>query len=144
MKRELSTDREAADEKLAKKIRLDRSMVFKKETHEKQFCFNKDVREKISHYSCLTTPWRVKCCVVHEGLKWEILVSLVSDNEYLTACVHFPLFPCSMFITCDSYCFVSFCSSGWRDCPHGRQWQRTYCCGTVAPLQWGPGGRAGQ
>ena len=22
------------------------------------------------HYSSLTTPWRVKCCVVHEGLKW--------------------------------------------------------------------------
>ena len=26
----------------------DRSMVFKKKTHEKQFCFNEDVREKIS------------------------------------------------------------------------------------------------
>ena len=48
MKRELSTEREAADERLAKKIRLDRGMVFKKKTHEKQFCFNEDVREKIS------------------------------------------------------------------------------------------------
>ena len=73
-----------------------------------------------------------------------ILVSLASDNEYLTASVHFPLFPCSMFITCDSYCFVSFCSSVGLDCPRVGQWQGTYRCGTVAPLQWGPGGPGGQ
>ena len=57
MKRELSTEREAADEGLAKKIRLDRDMVFKKKTHEKQFCFNEDVREKISAANSLdSTP----------------------------------------------------------------------------------------
>ena len=44
----LSAEREAADKRLAKKIWLDRSMVFKKKMHEKQFCFNEDVREKIS------------------------------------------------------------------------------------------------
>ena len=56
MKREFSTEREAADERLAKKIRLDRGMVFKK-THEKQFCFNEDVREKISAANSLdSTP----------------------------------------------------------------------------------------
>ena len=47
MKRELSTEREAANESLAKRIRLDRGLVFKKKTHEKQYCFNEEVREKI-------------------------------------------------------------------------------------------------
>ena len=48
MKRELSSEREAASESLAKRIRLDRGLVFKRKTHEKQHCFNEEVREKIS------------------------------------------------------------------------------------------------
>ena len=39
----LLAEREAADERLVKKIRLDHSMVFKK-MHKKQFCFNEDIR----------------------------------------------------------------------------------------------------
>ena len=48
MKRELSTEREAANESLTKRIRLDRGLVFKKKQYEKQYCFNEEVREKIS------------------------------------------------------------------------------------------------
>ena len=56
MKREFSAEREAADERLAKKIRLDRGMVFKKKTHEKQLCFNEDVREKSPQLQIPLTP----------------------------------------------------------------------------------------
>ena len=45
MKRELSTEREAANESLTKRIR---GLVFKKKQYEEQYCFNKEVREKIS------------------------------------------------------------------------------------------------
>jgi hypothetical protein len=37
MKRELSTEREAADEKLVKKIKLEKAPSFRKTGHEKQF-----------------------------------------------------------------------------------------------------------
>ena len=47
MKREFSTEREAANESLVKRIRLDCGLVFKK-THEKQYCLNEEVRGKIS------------------------------------------------------------------------------------------------
>ena len=47
MKRELSMEREAANKSLAKRIRLDRGLVFTKKTHEKQYCFNKEIQEKI-------------------------------------------------------------------------------------------------
>ena len=42
------------------------------------------------------------------------------------------------------HCLVSFRSSVWKDCPHCGQCQRTYWCGAVSPLQWGPGGSAGR
>ena len=48
MKRELWTEREAANESLTKRIRLDRGLVFKKKQYEKQYCFNEEVRGKIS------------------------------------------------------------------------------------------------
>ena len=48
MKRELSTEREADNESLTKRIRLDRGLVFKKKQYEKQYCFNEEVGKKIS------------------------------------------------------------------------------------------------
>ena len=41
------TEREAANESLVKRIRLDCGLVFKK-THEKQYCLNEEIRGKIS------------------------------------------------------------------------------------------------
>lgn len=56
MKREL--EREAANERLVKCIRLEKAPSFKKKGHEKQFRFNEEVREKIAIASdCLVaTP----------------------------------------------------------------------------------------
>ena len=48
MKRELSAEREAADEKLVKKIKLEKAPSFRKKGHEKQFRHNEEVRLKLS------------------------------------------------------------------------------------------------
>ena len=48
MKRELSAEREAADEKLVKKIKLEKAPTFRKNGHEKQFRHNEEVRLKFS------------------------------------------------------------------------------------------------
>ena len=48
MKRELSTEREAANEKLVKKIKLEKIPSFGKKGHEKQFHHNEEVRLKLS------------------------------------------------------------------------------------------------
>ena len=42
MKRELAEEREAANERLVKQIRLEKAPSFKKKGHEKQFRFNED------------------------------------------------------------------------------------------------------
>ena len=47
MKRELMDERESADERLVKKIRLDAKPTFKKKSHEMQFHFNEQVRDKL-------------------------------------------------------------------------------------------------
>ena len=48
MKRELSTEREAANEKLVKKLKLEKAPTFRKKGHEKQFRHNEEVRLKFS------------------------------------------------------------------------------------------------
>ena len=48
MKRELSTEREAANEKLVMKIKLEKIPSFRKKGHEKQFRHNEEVRLKLS------------------------------------------------------------------------------------------------
>ena len=47
MKRELKEERESADDRLVKKIRLDSKPTFKKKGHEQQFVYNEQVREKL-------------------------------------------------------------------------------------------------
>ena len=47
MKRKLSDDREAADERLIKKMRLNKGLKFKKKSNEKQYQFNERVQEKL-------------------------------------------------------------------------------------------------
>ena len=43
MKRELSAEREVADDKLLKRIKLDKAPVFKKKGNEKQYRHNEEV-----------------------------------------------------------------------------------------------------
>ena len=76
LKRELAGDREAADERLLKKMRLEKSPIFKKKTHEKQFKFN----EEVSCKDCLSeTPPAVEKAktLLEEGAK------LVSERQKL-------------------------------------------------------------
>jgi coproporphyrinogen III oxidase-like Fe-S oxidoreductase len=47
MKRELSEDREAADERLIKKMRLNKGLQFKKKSNKKQHQFNETVQDKL-------------------------------------------------------------------------------------------------
>ena len=47
LKRELAGDREAADERLLKKMKLEKAPTFKKKAHEKQYLFNKEVASKL-------------------------------------------------------------------------------------------------
>ena len=47
LKRELAEEQEAAHERLAKRMKLDRAPIFKKKAHEKQYYFNETVKDKI-------------------------------------------------------------------------------------------------
>ena len=62
LKRELASDREAADERLIKKLKLEKpGPSFKKKTHEKQYHFNEEVSSKLeaaSAYPRSLLPWR--------------------------------------------------------------------------------------
>lgn len=51
MKKEMRQEREAADERLVKRIKLDPIPTFKKKGHEKQFRFNSSVEEKLDDIS---------------------------------------------------------------------------------------------
>ena len=46
LKRELSQEREAADDRLVKRMRMEKGPTFKKKSHEKQFKFNATVMDK--------------------------------------------------------------------------------------------------
>ena len=59
MKRELSEERDAADERLVKKMRLDKGIQFKKKGNEKQHQFNEKVKDRIeaaSRFISATPP----------------------------------------------------------------------------------------
>ena len=76
MKRELSEEREVSNERLVKRIKLDKAPVFKKKSNEKQFQFNEEVREKLSvaSVSLATAPPSVE--KAKEALKeGEALIS---------------------------------------------------------------------
>ena len=47
MKPDLRGERETSDERLVKKIRLDKKPTFCKVSHEKQYKFNEQVRDKV-------------------------------------------------------------------------------------------------
>ena len=58
-KRELSSEREAADDRLLKKMRLTKGIEFKRKGNEKQHVFNEEVKDKIESATkalCSTPP----------------------------------------------------------------------------------------
>ena len=73
LKRELVSDREAADERLLKKLKLEKAPSFKKKTHEKQYLFNEEVSSKLkaATASLSETPPAVEKAKtqLEEGLK---------------------------------------------------------------------------
>lgn len=72
-KREMSEDREAADDRLLKKMKLEKVPTFKKKTHEKQYRFNEEVACKFeaARASLLETPAAVERAktLLEEGTK---------------------------------------------------------------------------
>ena len=61
-RKELSDEREAADERLVKKMRLDKGITFKRKSNEKQHQFNESVLDKVeaAHKSLSSTPLAVE------------------------------------------------------------------------------------
>ena len=47
MKRELTQEREQADERLVKRMKIEKTPTFKRKSHEVQFTFNEEVRSKL-------------------------------------------------------------------------------------------------
>ena len=47
LKRELTSERQVADERLLKKLKLEKMPTYKKKAHEKQFIFNEGVSSKV-------------------------------------------------------------------------------------------------
>ena len=60
LKRELASDREASDERLLKKLKLEKAPSFKKNTHEKQYLFNEEVSSKMEAATSGDSPCRGK------------------------------------------------------------------------------------
>ena len=98
MKRELSTERDAADEKLVKKLKLKKAPLFRKKGHEKQYIHNEEVRMKfLDVCSALSEPppavEKAKS-LLEEGEKliveWQkhIRITDRSDNGWATVEEH--------------------------------------------------------
>ena len=96
MKRELSEEREASNERLVKRIKLDKAPVFKKKSrNEKQFQFNEEVREKLSiaSVSLATAPPSVE--KAKEALKegealisaWQKVIRIADHSEFVWATI---------------------------------------------------------
>ena len=47
MKRSIAEDREAAEDRIVKKVKLDSKPTFRKKSHEKQAQFNASIEEKL-------------------------------------------------------------------------------------------------
>ena len=75
LKRELSAEREASDEKLVKKLKLEKAPVFRKKGHEKQYLHNEEVRLKLSD---------VRSALTQEPPAVEKPKTLLEEGEKLT------------------------------------------------------------
>ena len=90
LKRELASDREAADERLVKKLKLEKAPTFKKKTHEKQFLFNEEVAAKFEGgTACLSeAPPAVEKAkiLLEEGMKLvrerQKLIRMAEGSEH--------------------------------------------------------------
>ena len=90
MKRALEVDREAAEQRLVKKLKLDPPPTFKKKSHEKQFLFNSTVEDKLD--ACVValqeTPPAIEKAksVLEEGklliTKRQKLIKIADRSEY--------------------------------------------------------------
>ena len=73
LKCELAEEQEAAHERLAKRMKLDRAPMFKKKAHEKQYYFNGTVKDKMQEahtaLSQLTPALEKAKSALHEGEK---------------------------------------------------------------------------
>ena len=74
MKHELASDREVADDRLLKRLKMEKAPSFKKKTHEKQYFFNEEVSSKMeaAASSLSQTPPAVEKAKtqLEEGLKF--------------------------------------------------------------------------
>ena len=90
MKRELAKEREEADEKLVKRMRLEKPPSFKKKSHEVQYRFNEDIRSKLTTVSgaLKETPPAIEkaATAVEEGEKMiterNKLIRIADRSEY--------------------------------------------------------------
>ena len=90
MKRELTKEREDADEKLVKRMKLEKPPTFKKKSHEVQFRFNEDLASKFATVSSALkeTPLAVEkaAAAVQEGEKLiaerNKLIRIADRSEY--------------------------------------------------------------
>ena len=90
LKRELASDRESADDRLVKKLKLEKAPTFKKKAHEKQHHFNEEVIAKFeAGAACLTeTPPAMEKAktMMEEGTKFvrerQKLIRLADRSEH--------------------------------------------------------------
>ena len=90
LKRELANDREAADERLLKKLKLEMAPSFKKKRHKKQYHFNEEVSSKMEAAAASlseTPPTMEKAKMqLEEGLKLvcerQKLIRMVDRSEH--------------------------------------------------------------
>ena len=54
LKQELAEEGEAANERLAKHMKLDKALTFNKKAHDKQYCFNETATDKIQEAQAQT------------------------------------------------------------------------------------------
>ena len=90
MKRALEVDREAAEQRLVKKLKLDPPPTFKKKFHEEQFLFNSAVEQKLDAcgVALQQTPPAVEKAktALEEGklliMKRQKLIKIADRSEY--------------------------------------------------------------
>ena len=95
MKRELAKEREEADERLVKRMRLEKPPSFKKKSYEVQYRFNADIRSKLATVSgaLKETPPAIEkaATAVEEGetliTERNKLIRIADRSEYVWATV---------------------------------------------------------
>ena len=74
MKCDLSEEREPSNERLVKRIKLEKGPTFKKKSNEKQFHFNEEVQEKLATASASLTTAPLSVEKAEQALKEDVMV----------------------------------------------------------------------